>query len=56
MDNPYRFHPSILSRGSWTAVFESTDLVTYDELETIRLNSEIKKQYNEYEMFVFVTR
>jgi len=56
MDNPYRFHPSILSRGSWTAAFESTDLVTYNDLETARLNNEIKKQYAEYEMFVFVTR
>jgi 2-polyprenyl-3-methyl-5-hydroxy-6-metoxy-1,4-benzoquinol methylase len=53
LDNPYRFHPTILSRESWGAAFESTNLVQLDVSETDRLNSLVKAKYEEYDLFVF---
>lgn len=53
LDNPYEFHNTILSRDSWNAVFESTNLVRLDEGETRRLNSLVKARYVEYDFFVF---
>lgn len=53
LDNPYEFHNSILSRESWTAIFESTNLVTADRKRTTALNELVKATYEEYDMFVF---
>jgi len=53
MDNPYQFHPTILSRSSWVALFESTGVVTYQRDRTAKLSSLISPIYQEYEVFVF---
>jgi 2-polyprenyl-3-methyl-5-hydroxy-6-metoxy-1,4-benzoquinol methylase len=53
LDNPYEFHNSILSRESWTSIFESTNLVTTDKEQTAALNDLVKATYEEYDMFVF---
>jgi SAM-dependent methyltransferase len=53
LDNPYKFHPTILSRETWNTAFESTNLVKLDAQETDRLNSLVKANYAEYDFFVF---
>jgi 2-polyprenyl-3-methyl-5-hydroxy-6-metoxy-1,4-benzoquinol methylase len=53
LDNPYDFHPSILSRDSWYSIFESTNLVTVDQDRTDLLSKLVKETYEEYDMFVF---
>src|SRR5262249_19617606 len=53
VDNPYRFHPTILSRESWIAIFESIGLARFDRSQTDSVNSRIRTLYSEYEFFVF---
>jgi 2-polyprenyl-3-methyl-5-hydroxy-6-metoxy-1,4-benzoquinol methylase len=53
LDNPYQFHPTVLSRPTWISIFESSGIVRYDEAETGRLGQAIAAVYPEYEMFVF---
>lgn len=52
-DNPYSFHPTILSADSWVALFESTEAVRLNAVETQALNAQIRERYPEYSMFVF---
>lgn len=52
-DNPYEYHPTILSRDSWIAIFESTNMVEYNLSDSSILNQIIQKQYAEYDFFVF---
>jgi SAM-dependent methyltransferase len=53
LDNPYKFHPTILSRESWIALFENTGLVRYEAQATSRLNGAIRRFRSEYDMFEF---
>lgn len=53
LDNPYEFHPTILSRESWIAIFESTRMVHYQEDRTEKLNATIQAKYSEYDFFSF---
>jgi 2-polyprenyl-3-methyl-5-hydroxy-6-metoxy-1,4-benzoquinol methylase len=53
LDNPYEFHPTILSRNTWVAIFESTGVVRFQVAETERLNQSIRAKYPEYDFFVF---
>jgi 2-polyprenyl-3-methyl-5-hydroxy-6-metoxy-1,4-benzoquinol methylase len=53
LDNPYEFHPSILSKETWIALFESTDRVRYDENASCEFNETIKARFSEYDLFVF---
>jgi 2-polyprenyl-3-methyl-5-hydroxy-6-metoxy-1,4-benzoquinol methylase len=53
VDNPYEYHPTILSRESWVAIFESTGLVTLDARKTEELNGRVKLKYSEYDLFCF---
>ena len=53
LDNPYEFHPTILSRSSWIAVFESTGLVQYDHETSDTLNESVGARHPEYDCFVF---
>jgi ubiquinone/menaquinone biosynthesis C-methylase UbiE len=53
LDNPYQFHPTILSRESWIAVFESSGIVRYEPEEVDRLQSLADRFRPEYEFFVF---
>ncbi len=53
LDNPYNFHPTILSRDSWIAVFESTGLTQYQRHASDQLNVTVQARYSEYEFFVF---
>jgi 2-polyprenyl-3-methyl-5-hydroxy-6-metoxy-1,4-benzoquinol methylase len=53
LDNPYEFHPTILSRQSWIAVFEDTGMVEYNQLRSEDLNRRIQAQRPEYDFFVF---
>jgi 2-polyprenyl-3-methyl-5-hydroxy-6-metoxy-1,4-benzoquinol methylase len=55
LDNPYYFHPSILSAESWIALFESTGAARYLLKETQFLRDKIAGRYEEYSMFVFDT-
>jgi 2-polyprenyl-3-methyl-5-hydroxy-6-metoxy-1,4-benzoquinol methylase len=54
LDNPYRFHPTILSRDTWISVFESTGLVHYQDNRSLQLNAMIQARYSEYEFFSFL--
>lgn len=53
LDNPYQFHPTILSRDSWIAIFESTGLARFDGPQTEEVNSRVRTRYSEYDFFVF---
>jgi SAM-dependent methyltransferase len=53
MDNPYEYHPTILSRDSWVALFHSTGLAQLDATGTNGLNIPIQAIHPEYEFFVF---
>lgn len=52
LDNPYRFHPTILSAGSWRALFA---LAGASECRDVvgELGGVIAKRYPEYDLFVF---
>ncbi len=53
MDNPYEFHPTILSRDTWRALFGTSDELVENEEQRARLQSRINRRYTEYEVFVF---
>jgi 2-polyprenyl-3-methyl-5-hydroxy-6-metoxy-1,4-benzoquinol methylase len=53
VDNPYDYHPTILSRQSWVALFESVGGVIYDISKTEELNRRVKLRYPEYDIFFF---
>jgi len=53
VDNPYAYHPTILSREQWISLFEATDLVDYDLAGSKALNGQIKARYSEYDLFCF---
>jgi SAM-dependent methyltransferase len=53
VDNPYAYHPTILSREQWVSLFEATDMVGYDADGSIVLNRQIKARYPEYDFFCF---
>lgn len=53
LDNPYKFHPTILSRDSWIALFEAIGSFTLNAGKTENLNSQVKERYAEYDFFVF---
>jgi len=53
LDNPYDFHPTILSRKTWVALFESYGAVYYDEAGTEEMSAMICREYPEYDAFVF---
>jgi len=53
LDNPYFFHPTIISRESWTALFESTGFVRQNMARTDALNRAARRRYSEYDFFVF---
>ncbi len=53
VDNPYDYHPTILSRHSWIALFESVGSVVLDAHKTDDLNRQVKLRYPEYDIFFF---
>jgi SAM-dependent methyltransferase len=53
VDNPYYFHPTILSRETWIAIFESTGSAVFDAEGTAALNRLVQEHRVEYEMFKF---
>jgi SAM-dependent methyltransferase len=56
LDNPYVFHPTILSKTSWISIFESTGLVGYHDSRTNETNAAMQVTYPEYDFFVFVRK
>lgn len=53
MDNPYIYHPTILSRNSWHALFLLTGVVQHDKFIEDKIQQECQKQYPEYEFFIY---
>lgn len=53
LDNPYEYHPTILSRESWETMFERTGLVRKASVLTDQLQRLCSVRYPEYEFFVF---
>jgi len=53
LDNPYEYHPTILSRGSWIALFEASGMANYNEQETAILSEIVCPLRPEYDFFVF---
>jgi 2-polyprenyl-3-methyl-5-hydroxy-6-metoxy-1,4-benzoquinol methylase len=53
LDNPYTFHPTILSRDTWIALFESTGIFRYREDRSLILSATVQARYPEYDLFLF---
>lgn len=53
LDNPYHFHPTILSKQTWIALFESTGQAIFDAAGSRVLSEQIQAHRPEYEMFCF---
>lgn len=53
LDNPYHYHPTILSRPTWTKLFLETGMLRHSTLIEERLQRDIEAQYVEYDAFVF---
>lgn len=53
MDNPYKYHPTILSRETWRALFAESDQLIEQEAQRERLQTLINRRYSEYELFVY---
>jgi len=53
MDNPYLYHPTILSRPTWITAIEAKGVLRLDTDLTERLNDTVKTQYVEYDFLVF---
>lgn len=52
LDNPYYYHPTILSRKNWESIFVSCNLTRLPELEA-QVSHDICSRYEEYDFFVF---
>lgn len=53
LDNPYEYHPTILSRETWEIFFlETKKMKQLIKLQKI-LNKECEEKYKEYDFFVF---
>lgn len=53
LDNPYEYHPTILSRESWDALFLCTGLIVKEDEKQALLQELIHKRYIEYDVFVY---
>ena len=53
MDNPYRYHPTILSRHSWETLFKITGILQQDNVKEDKINNECEHVHPEYDFFVF---
>lgn len=53
VDNPYEYHPTILSRNSWISVFEGTGLLRFNASATETITREVCNERPEYDFFVF---
>lgn len=53
LDHPYKYHPTILSRKIWETMFLSTGRLKHLKDLQQRIENKTKKQYNEYDWFVF---
>jgi len=53
LDNPYLYHPTILSRQSWVTLFQLTMAVRQEISLGKKMQSECKMYHPEYEFFVF---
>jgi 2-polyprenyl-3-methyl-5-hydroxy-6-metoxy-1,4-benzoquinol methylase len=53
IDNPYQFHPTILSRASWESLFQSYPGISVLRSKTDWLNERARERYPEYDFFVF---
>jgi len=53
MDNPYLYHPTILSRSSWNYLFKITGTLKHKKSLEQLIETECKEVYPEYEFFVY---
>lgn len=53
LDNPYKYHPTILSRKSWEALFLLTEVVCQDTAKEKTIQRECIKNHPEYDFLVF---
>lgn len=54
-DNPYLYHPTVLSRRNWESIFEFHSLTKCISLEE-NLNNQINRSYEEYDIFVYTKK
>jgi len=52
-DNPYFYHPTILSRETWIALFEAVGCLQYCSEATDRIGALVSKVRPEYEFYLF---
>lgn len=53
IDNPYEYHPTVLSRSSWIAIFEGQSLLRLNERATATITDLVCRERPEYDFFVF---
>lgn len=53
LDNPYAFHPTILSRETWVALFEASAMARYNTEATSAIAAIVCPSRPEYDFFVF---
>lgn len=53
LDNPYAFHPTILSRPTWTELFLLTGILVHASKSERLIQEECRHRHPEYEFFVF---
>jgi SAM-dependent methyltransferase len=53
LDNPYSFHPTILSRETWICLFELEGTFVFQEHLSLSMQDSIVCKFPEYDLFVF---
>lgn len=53
IDNPYTYHPTILSRSSWVSIFEGSGLLMLNAQATETITRSVCSKRPEYDFFVF---
>lgn len=53
LDNPYKYHPTILSRETWIAMFEATGKVVLNQSFTEKISKIVCDSRPEYDFFIF---
>ena len=53
LDNPYEYHPTILSRNTWVTLFEATGMAVFNRGSTERISQIVCPTRPEYDFFVF---
>lgn len=53
LDNPYSYHPTILSKETWVTLFEATGMAVFNQSSTDTISQFVCAKRPEYDFFVF---